>query len=122
MLTIRLQRVGKKNQPSFRVVVTDKRNGPQSGKSKETIGWYNPREHTHAIEKERVSYWLGKGAQASGTVHNLLVKNGIIKGKKIDVAPRVKLAEKKEGEGAPAPVAEEKKEAQWEVDKESITK
>ncbi len=96
MLTIRQQRVGKKNQPSLRVVVTDKRNGPRSGKSKETIGWYNPREHTHAIEKERVLFWLSKGAQASGTVWNLLVKNGIIKGKKIDVAQKAKLVEKKE--------------------------
>ncbi len=101
MLTIRLQRVGKKNQPSFRIVVTDKRNGPQSGKSKEIIGWYNPREHTHALEKERVSYWLGKGAQASGTVHNLLVREGIVKGKKIDVSPKAKPVAEKKKEGIP---------------------
>ena len=115
MLTIRLQRVGKKNQPSFRIVVTDKRNSAKSGKSKETVGWYNPIGHTHAVHKERIFYWLEKGAQASGTVHNLLVKNGIIQGKKIDVASKAKHAEKKEGEGTGAPGAEEKKETQPEA-------
>lgn len=94
---IRLQRFGKKNQPSFRVVVTDKRNGPRSGNAKEVIGWSNPRAHTHLIDKEKALYWLGKGAEASGTVHNMLVRDGVIKGAKIDVAPKVKLAGKKDG-------------------------
>ena len=96
MLMIRLQRFGKKNQPSFRVVVTDKRNSTKSGKTRETIGWYNPREHTHSIEKERVLYWLSQGAQASGTVHNMLVRNGVIKAVKIDVSPKKKSGGKKE--------------------------
>ena len=90
MLTIRLQRTGKKNQPSYRVVVTDKRNGARSGNACETIGWYNPRTHEHAFEKERVLHWLGLGAQASGTMHNMFVRDGLVKGKKVDVAPHVK--------------------------------
>ncbi|MBI1998876.1 MAG: 30S ribosomal protein S16 [Parcubacteria group bacterium] len=98
MLMIRLQRFGKKNQPSFRVVVTDKRNGPRSGNAKEVIGWSNPRAHTHVIDKEKALFWLGKGAEASGTVHNMLVRDGVIKGAKIDVAPKVKPVDSAQGE------------------------
>lgn len=96
MLMIRLQRFGKKNQPSYRVVVTDKRNSARSGNACETVGWYNPRTHEHVFEKERVLHWLGLGAQASGTVHNMLVRGGLVKGKKIDVAPHVKVEPKAE--------------------------
>ena len=117
MLMIRLQRVGKKNQPSFRVVVTDRRNSTKSGKIRETIGWYNPREHAHSIEKERVLHWLSKGAQASGTVHNMLIRAKIVQGKKVNVAPSAKKKEEtaKPADGAaleaPAAGVEEKKES-----------
>lgn len=79
------------------MVVTDKRWSAKSGKAKETVGWSNPRAHTHALNKERVLYWLEKGAQASGTVHNMLIRDGVIKGAKVHVSPNVKkVAEKKE--------------------------
>lgn len=113
MLMIRLQRFGKKNQPSFRVVVTDKRNGPRSGNAKEVIGWSNPREHTRSINKERALFWLGKGAKASGTIHNMLIRDGVIKDAKVHVSPNVKKdVEKKEG----IPVAEAAKGADVEAD------
>ena len=102
MLRTRLQRFGKKKQPHFRVVVVDKRHGPKSGNYHEAVGWRNPRAHTHVLNKERISYWISKGAQPSDTVHNLLVREGIIKGKKIDVASKKnvgkKLKESKEKE------------------------
>jgi len=88
MLKIRLQRVGRKNDPRFRVIVTDSRRGPKSGKYIEMLGSYDPRENTSALKAERIKYWISQGAQVSGTVHNTLVKEGIIKGDKINVLPK----------------------------------
>jgi len=82
MLKIRLQRTGKKSSPSFRVVVTEKTTGPR-GKPVEVLGSYNTRLKNVQLKSERIQYWLGKGAQASDTVHNLLIKEKIIEGKKI---------------------------------------
>lgn len=88
MLKIRLQRIGRKNDPSFRIVVTDSRRGPKSGKYVELLGSYNPRQNSLNIKGERVSYWILNGAQVSGTVHNILIKEGITHGKKINVLPK----------------------------------
>ena len=121
MLRIRLQRFGKKKQPHFRVVVVDKRRGPKSGNYHEAVGWRNPREHTHVLNKERISYWISKGAQPSDTVHNLLVREGIIKGKKIDVASKKNVSKKsKEKENkftTQIPVEENNKQEKESVDK-----
>ena len=98
MLVIRLQRVGKKNQPSYRVVLAEKKS-PVKGKFIEILGNYNPRLKTKALEKERILYWLSKGAQASPTVHNLLVSEKVID------KPKVKawIPRKKEGAEASSP-------------------
>jgi len=88
MLMIRLQRVGRKHDPSFRVVLTDKRNGPQSGKFLEVLGSYNARFGTPSLNGDRIKYWMEKGAKPSGTVHNLLISEKIIEGKKINVLPK----------------------------------
>lgn len=85
MLTIRLLRQGKRNQPFFKIVVVDKRNAPKSGKFIEEVGFYNPITKEKRLKVERIKYWLSKGVKTSDTVHNLLVKEGIIKGKKIPV-------------------------------------
>jgi small subunit ribosomal protein S16 len=85
MLRIRLLRIGKKNQPSFKIVVTDKRNPPKGGRFKEEVGFYNPLTKEKILKKDRIQFWLEKGAQPSATVHNLLVEGGIIKAKKIPV-------------------------------------
>ena len=82
MLKIRLQRIGKKNAPSFRVVVTDSKRGPKSGYSVEVLGSYNPHINTAEIKGDRVKYWISVGAQVSDTVHNILVNKNIIEGKK----------------------------------------
>lgn len=82
MLVIRLTRIGKKNQPSYRVVLTEKTN-PVRGKFIEILGSYNPREKTKALKAERIQYWISKGAQTSPTVHNLLVNEKIINGPKV---------------------------------------
>ena len=88
MLKIRLQRVGRKNDPSFRVVVIDSHRGPKAGRAVELLGSHRPRQHATALKKERILYWLSKGAQASGTVHNLLIAQGVREGKKVNVLPR----------------------------------
>lgn len=85
---IRLQRVGKKNQAMFRLVLTDKQNGPKSGRFKEVLGSYNPHQNEIQFDGERIKHWIGNGAQASDTVHNLLIKEGIIKGDKKNVLPK----------------------------------
>jgi len=102
MLTIRLTRKGKKNQPFFRVVVVDKRRSSKAGESVEDVGWIDPLTKRKSLNKDRILQWIKNGAQPSDTVHNLLVTEKIIEGKKIHVA-RVK----KSAEAAPvaAPTA-----------------
>lgn len=95
MLSIRFFRTGKKNQPFFRLVVTDKRNAPKGGRFLEVIGFYNPLTKEKQLKKERVQYWLGVGAQPSDTVHNLLVKEGILTEKKKAVHKKSKKKEVK---------------------------
>lgn len=99
MLIIRFLRVGKKNQPSFKVVVTDKRNSPRGGRFVEEVGFYNPLTKEKVLKKERVKYWIGQGAKPSDTVHNLLVKEGVLKTAKIPKHKKSK--KKKESEEAP---------------------
>ncbi len=90
MLKIRLQRVGRKHEPSFRLVLTDSKNGPKSGKYNEILGWYDVRRDNkpEQIDVERVKYWMSKGAQVSDTVHNFLVEKKAIEGKKINKLPK----------------------------------
>ncbi|MEX0930130.1 MAG: 30S ribosomal protein S16 [Candidatus Paceibacterota bacterium] len=120
MLTIRLQRVGRRGIPAHRVVVQDSRQSPKSGKVVENLGSYDTRHDAPLINAERASYWISQGAQTSGTVHNLLVDLGVVKGKKKNVlgkkTPIVseKPAEEKAGEpaeekteGAEAPAVDE---------------
>ena len=88
MLKVRLQRVGRRNDPSFRVVVTESTRGPKSGKYIEMLGSYNPRQKSVALKGDRIKYWLSVGAQVTGTMHNLLIKEKITTGKKINVLPK----------------------------------
>ena len=97
MLKIRLQRVGRKNDASFRVVVIESQRGPKAGNALEVLGFYDPKKNVIEIKGDRVTHWISVGAQASDTVHNLLVKQKIIKGEKINVLPK-KSPIKKEGE------------------------
>lgn len=84
MLALKLRRIGKKHQGSFRLVVDEKRH-KLNGENVENLGWYNPRTDKFELKKERVEHWLKVGAKATDTVHNLLVNAGIVQGKKIPV-------------------------------------
>jgi small subunit ribosomal protein S16 len=88
MLKIRLKRVGRKHDPSFRLVVVESRRGPKSGRYLEHLGSYDARTNAKNVNGERVRHWLSVGAQVSDTAHNLLVDLGVVTGKKINVLPR----------------------------------
>lgn len=109
MLIIRLQRVGRTNDPSFRVIVTDSKNAAKTGKFLEIVGSYDARQGKPQFKAERIQEWIKNGAQVSETVHNLLVKNKIIEGKTIDVIP-VKPAKAAAEVLVETPVKEEKAE------------
>jgi small subunit ribosomal protein S16 len=96
MLVIRLFRIGKKNQPSFKIVVTDKRNPSKGGRFVEELGFWNPLTKEKVLKKERIKYWLSVGAKPSSSIHNLLISEKIIEGKKI-----AKHKKPKEKEAAP---------------------
>jgi small subunit ribosomal protein S16 len=79
MVRIRLRRMGKRHQPSYRVVVADSES-PRDGRFIENIGFYNPRDEppTIEIDAERARYWLSVGAQPSDSAARLLRKVGVL--------------------------------------------
>jgi small subunit ribosomal protein S16 len=109
MLTIKLSRIGKKNQPMYRLMITEKSRDPY-GRALELLGSYNPVSKALEVKQDRIKYWIGKGAQLSPTVHNLLVGNKIIDGEKIK---KIVIAKKVEAEKS-AEVAAEKTETKVE--------
>lgn len=88
MLMMRLQRVGRRNDPSYRIVVTNKRSGPKSNKHVDRIGSYNPKQKTFQLDVDKAKEWLAKGVQPSDTMYNLLVSKGVIEGRKRNVLPK----------------------------------
>jgi small subunit ribosomal protein S16 len=88
MLKIRLQRIGRKNDPSFRVVLTDSKNATKSGKFLEVLGTYNPKQKNLVLKKEEIKTWIKNGAQVTDTMHNFLVREGVVEGKKRNVLSR----------------------------------
>lgn len=117
MLTIRLQRVGKAKKPVYRLIISEKARDTK-GTYLELLGTYNPHDKVAGFnpKTERVQYWISKGAQMSETVHNLLVKAGIVTGKKQRVVHltkkrQTKLEEKKKVEAEKKAAAAAKVEA-----------
>lgn len=102
MLTFKLSRRGKKKQPTYRLVVVDKKKDPW-GMVKEDVGSYNPHTKKSQFKIERIKFWISKGAQPSPSVHNILVKEKILDAAK----KRIKIKKKKgEEKPAAAPAAE----------------
>ena len=85
---MRLQRVGRKNDPSYRIVVTDKRTGPKSDKHVDRVGSYNPKMNSVQLDAAKAKEWLAKGVQPSDTVYNILVGQKVVEGRKINVLPK----------------------------------
>lgn len=88
MLMMRLQRVGRKNDPSFRIVVTDKRTSVKSDSHIDRLGSYNPKTKNFIIDADKAREWIAKGVQPSDTMHNLLITQKVIEGKKVNVLPK----------------------------------
>ena len=106
---IRLQRVGRVNVPTFRVVLTDSKNSTKSGRFLEVLGMYDPVANKKEIKADRVKHWMSHGAQLSDTVHNWLIEKKVIPGKKVNALPKKKPIAKpvdpKAAAEAAAPVA-----------------
>ena len=78
MLVIRFQRTGRRNVPTYRLVVTEKQ-APIKGKVKEYLGYYLPARDPRVFEfkEERIKHWVSNGAQPSDTVARLLTHSGM---------------------------------------------
>ena len=109
MLMIRFQRIGRTNDPAFRIVLLEKSRAAKAGNITEQLGNYNPKSKALTIDEARVKEWIAKGAQPTGSIRNLLITKGIISGKKVNVLSK-KTPQKKEvavAEETPAEVAPE---------------
>lgn len=100
MLAIKMRRVGKKHQASYRLVVMEKKSKLR-GVFTEDLGFYNPHSKEAKIDGERVKHWMERGAQPTATVNNLLIKKGMITGEKM----RAHASLSKKAEEAPAGAA-----------------
>ena len=90
---IRLQRIGRKHEPAFRLVLTDSKNSTKSGRFLEILGNYDARRGEKSeFKADRITYWMSVGAQLSGTVHNLLIDKKVITGKKVNKNPKTTVA------------------------------
>ncbi len=128
MLKIRLFRIGKKQQPSYKIVVVDKKRAPKGGRFMDELGFINPISKEKSLDKDKAKHWISKGAQPSDTIYNLFVKEGVIEGKKKDVhkkskkeAPKVEekpVEEKKTEESKPEEKKEEPEKKEEEAPKE----
>ena len=102
MLVIRFQRVGRKNDPAFRIVVTEKHSKPKSGEL-EILGSWHAKTKIHRLNPERIRYWISKGAQPSPRVWNILIDEKVVEGKKRSVVPAKPAAVSAEPIAATAP-------------------
>lgn len=120
MLKIRLQRVGKKHDPAFRIVLIDSARAARSGFVNEVLGFYSAKREQTKLSGEKIKEWISKGAQVSDTVHNILVKAKVIKGPKRDVLPpKKKMAEVPKAK-AKEPTVQEKPTEKTEVKSEKL--
>ncbi|MEI6057685.1 MAG: 30S ribosomal protein S16 [bacterium] len=87
---IRLQRVGRVHEPTFRLVLTDSKNGPKSGKYLKVLGSYDARRENkiEQFDVPAIKEWMSKGAKLSVTVHNFLVSKKVLTGKKLNALPK----------------------------------
>lgn len=110
---IRFQRIGRKNDAAFRIAVLEKTAGPKAGKYVDLVGTYNPKTKVSTLKPDAIKQWMSQGAQVSPSVHNLLVKEGVLEGtKSAKVVKQSELGKniakkKAEEEAAAAKAAEE---------------
>ncbi|MFM2431951.1 MAG: hypothetical protein RLZZ511_3164 [Cyanobacteriota bacterium] len=73
MLKLRLKRLGKKREPSYRIVVAQS-TSRRDGRPVAEVGFYNPRSKETRLDMEAIQEWIRKGAQPTDTVQKLLTK------------------------------------------------
>ena len=82
---LRLKRFGRRHRSFYRISAVDSRR-PRDGRVLEELGWYDPEaraaEKQVSLNRQRLEYWLGVGAQPSETVRDLLLRHGIAVTKK----------------------------------------
>lgn len=105
MLMIRFQRIGRTNDPAFRIVVLEKERAAKAGNIVEQLGTYNPRSKALTLNEESVKAWIEKGAQPTDSIRNLLINKNVIEGKKVNVLPK-KTPQKAEKTEEEAPATE----------------
>ncbi len=93
MLVIRLLRIGRKHQPSYKIVVTDSRRAPKGGRFVAEVGSWNPLTKQRILKKEEIKEWMSKGAKPSDTVYNMLLEEKVVEGKKTPVHKKSKKKE-----------------------------
>ena len=98
MLNIRLQRIGKRGQAYFRIIIAEHTKKPK-GKYLELLGTYNPHQKEFKADRERIEYWISKGAQVTPTVNNLMTNY------KVWDRPKMESWKPKVGSGKQAPAA-----------------
>lgn len=107
MLRIRLQRRGKRNFATYRVVVAEA-SAPIKGRFIADLGSYNPHTDAFAVNGEETKRWISQGAQPSSTVHNLLIEHKVIEGEKVTSwRPKKKEATEEAAPAAEAPKPEQ---------------
>ncbi len=85
---IRFQRIGRTNDPAFRIAVLEKERAAKAGNIVELLGTYNPKSKALTLNEERVKYWIKMGAQPTDSIHNLFINKKVIEGKKVNVLPK----------------------------------
>jgi small subunit ribosomal protein S16 len=113
MLMIRFQRIGRKNDPAFRIVVLEKTSGPKAGNYVDLVGTYNPKTKAVSLQADRIQDWVKKGAQVSPSLNNLLISQGVMEGTKAAVVSKKNLEKNKaKNEEAAAKAAADAKAAE----------
>ena len=102
---IRFQRIGRTNDPAFRIAVLEKARSAKSGRVTDLIGTYNPRSKAMTIDADKVKKWIAQGAQPTDSLKNLFITKGILEGKKVNVLPKKSPIKKEEAAAPVAPAA-----------------
>lgn len=111
MLMIRFQRIGRTNDPAFRIAVLEKARAAKAGSIVELLGTYNPRSKALTLNEEHVKEWIAKGAQPTDSIRNLLINKGVIEGKKVNALPKKTPQKDEAAEAAAAAAAKAEAEA-----------
>lgn len=102
MLIIRLQRVGSRNSPDFRIVLAEKHRAAAK-KAQEVLGKYNPISKQFNIsEPEKLKLWLSRNVELSPSIRNLLISHKLLEGKKVKAWKPKKSAAPSQPASAPA--------------------